>query len=103
MGEGGEGRVSHAFALWLGQQACATGVVSPPSPPPFSPPPLACCPTRDGGPAAMRTGAPGHLMRGVLFLIKDGQGIITIIIRRCTMEHASLRYGWEKRDYWGMR
>lgn len=30
------GEVSHASALWLGQQACATGVVSPP---------LACCPT----------------------------------------------------------
>lgn len=37
MGAAGVGRVSHAFALWLGQQACATGVVSPP---------LACCPTR---------------------------------------------------------
>lgn len=43
----------------------------------------------------MRTGAPGPLMRGVLFLIKDGQAIITIIIRSCTMEHAFLRYGWE--------
>lgn len=38
MGPAGVGRVSHAFALWLGQQACATGVVSPP---------LACCPTRE--------------------------------------------------------
>lgn len=47
------------------------------------------------GPAAMRTGAPGPLMRGVLFLIKDGQAIITIIIRSCTMEHASLSNGWE--------
>lgn len=36
IGPAGVGRVSHAFALWLGQQACATGVVSPP---------LACCPT----------------------------------------------------------
>lgn len=35
------------------------------------------------GPAAMRTGALGPLMRGVLFLIKDGQAIITIIIRNC--------------------
>ncbi|CAJ1053951.1 Hypothetical predicted protein [Xyrichtys novacula] len=43
--------------------------------------------------AAMRTGAPGPLMRGVLFLIKDGQAIITIIIRSCTKEHASLSYG----------
>lgn len=43
MGAAGVGRVSHAFALWLGQQACATGVVSPP---------LACCPTlgKDGEP-----------------------------------------------------
>lgn len=43
----------------------------------------------------MRTEAPGPLMRGVLFLIKDGQAIITIIIRGCTMEHASLCCGWE--------
>lgn len=43
----------------------------------------------------MRTGAPGPLMRGVLFLIKDGQAIITIIIRSCTMELASLGNGWE--------
>lgn len=34
-------------------------------------------------------------MRGVLFLIKDGQAIITIIIRRCTIEYASFSYGWE--------
>lgn len=43
----------------------------------------------------MRTRAPGPLMRGVLFLIKDGQAIITIIIRSCTMENASLSNGWE--------
>lgn len=30
IGAAGVGRVSHAFALWHGQQACATGVVSPP-------------------------------------------------------------------------
>lgn len=45
--------------------------------------------------AAMRIGAPGPLMRGVLFLIKDGQAIITIIIRSCTMEHVCPDYGWE--------
>jgi len=44
------------------------------------------------GPAAMRIGSLGPLMRGVLFLIKDGQAIITIIITSCTMEHVSLSY-----------
>lgn len=83
MGAAGAGPVSRAPALWLGQQACATGVVSPP---------LRLLSSSGDGPS-MRTRAPGPLMRGVLFLIKDGQAIITIIIRRCTMETPTLSCG----------
>lgn len=50
---------------------------------------------RGGGTDSHENRALGPLMRGVLFLIKDGQAIITIIIRSCTMEHASLTNGWE--------
>lgn len=86
IGVAGVGRVSHAFALWHGQQACATGVVSPP---------LRLLSNSWGSTGSHENRAPEPLMRGVLFLIKDGQAIITIIIRSRTMEHTSLSNGWE--------